>query len=399
MQTQRSNQWPGGVLALLLALALPLGSLAPGSAASRPAPAQHARPIPHQVNTALYGLSIPNNDGSGVMPSPPGWKFLPFSTWRDLGATWVRIELDTTPLGGSLDASKALRYYHNMLHNLHAAGLKVMALIDYETLANDYDSQHHLYPWQCFIQQYHPKIKCTGFDGTPQEYINDFTRQATLLANLGADAPDAYEIWNGPDGANFYIPAATYTDLYTSVQTAVHALTPSATVVTGGLNTPADQANPGMPGSWTSQAAVYSTADAAGINAYTYVSQNYCGCYWTSGWLDGLKSNWDAFLKSRGNPNARVWFTEYNITWHRGINNNVKRALGIEDVYSWAKINNVPVFWYHGQDYYNPDKIKITYSGLYHMDGTLAALDSPVVCGAPQTTEVGVYQASVAGLC
>jgi len=401
MPIYRSQSWPRGVLAALLALTLLLGTLVPGSAASRPAAsallrAHHPGALAPGVNTTLYGLSIPYNDGSGTIPPPPGWQFVPFSTWAQIGATWVRLEIDTVPLNGTLDSHKAVVYYQNMLHNLHAAGLKVMALVDYETLPNDYDTLHQLYPWQCFLQL-KPSVDCLGFIGTPQEYENDFARQASILANLGADAPDAYEIWNSPDAPNFYIPPDTYTNLYTAAQAAVHAVSGSGPVVAGGLGTFVDELHPGQSGSWASQTGVYRVADVVGINVYGFVSQSYCECYTSAGWLDSLKSNWIAFLQSQGNAGAPIWFTESDFTYDAHENNNVDRALGIQDVFSWAKINNIRVFWFHGQDYYNPGQA--TYSGLYQLNGTPASLSSPVFCGAPQTTEPALYQASAAGLC
>jgi|GEM_PF-2609079 hypothetical protein len=342
---------------------------------STPAPIGHA---------PLYGLNIPLN---GIIP---------VITYSQMGASWVRIEIDTNAPDHTLDDPNVLHYFQTVISQLHAAGLQVLALLDYGTLGAEYDENHGVYPWQCFLETSPPpSVNCQGFKGTAQDYDNDMAHQAGILAQLGAAAPDAYEIWNEPDNPRWYVPPQTYTGLYDAAQAAIHAVAGSGPVLTGGLNMAVDLQSPGKPGSWPSQTSVYANADAVALHPYGYVSHNYCGCYPSAGWLDNVRATWIMFLQAFHNGDAPIWFTEYNYTADPTQNNNVDRALGIQDVYSWAKANNIRVFWFNAQD----ELPLLPYIGIFNVDGTPAALSSPVTCGVPQATEMAVYYASAAGLC
>jgi hypothetical protein len=385
--------WPS-----LTVLALLLMSIAPvGAASQSPHPTHiHARNTTYHQRvvsrsaSSLYGTSIL------ISSNDPGWKFIPYTTYSQMGVTWVRMEVTTNAPTQTLTDPQVLQSYQTIFSQLHAAGLKVMILLDYDTLGAEYDLLNQSYPWQCFLEtKILPSLNCNGFLGTAQEYDNDMAQQASILANLGADAPDAYEVWNEPDNSRWYIPPQTYTGLYDAVQAAVHAVAGSGPVVTGGLNAAIDVQSPGKAGSWPSQTSVYANADVVGLHPYGYVSQNYCLCYQRAGWLDTVNTSWTQFLRAQGNPNAPLWFTEYNFTWQNNVNSPVDSALAIQDVYSWAKINGVRVFWYSAQD--NPPAV--SYLGIFNVDGTPKTLSTPVMCGGPQTTEEGVYQGSAAGSC
>jgi hypothetical protein len=394
-----NNHWQPRrmVWMLLAALLLCLTNSIPVVAARH-----QQRPVTH-AGHAHRSHAVPANSASlygvGILTATsqfprPGTTFIPYATYSQMGASWVRIEIILNAPAHTLDDSKTLQIYQSAIAQLHAAGLKVLALLDYGTLPAEYDALNVSYPWQCFLQ-IKPSVSCLGFVGTPQEYDNDMAHQASILANLGPDAPDAFEVWNEPDNSRWYVPPINYTGLYSAVQAAVHAVAGSGPVVTGGLVTAIDMQTPGKLGSWASQTTVYATADAVGLHPYGYVSQNYCQCYPRAGWLDTVNTSWIAFLRAQGNPNASLWFTEYNYTADSTQNNPLDRALGIQDVYSWAKVNNIRVFWFNAQDY----PPTAPYSGIFNADGTPVTLSSPVPCGGPQTTEEAVYQASAAGLC
>jgi hypothetical protein len=369
------------------------GQTGPSGGAGQPAPLGTGgvpAPIPSARQSSLYGVSIVVNSNE------PGWKFIPYTTYSQMGATWVRLEATTNAPYQTLTDPQVLRSYQTLFSQLHAASLKIMILLDYDTLGAEYDARNQVYPWQCFLETIRPPaINCNGFKGTAQEYDNDMAQQAGVLANLGVDAPDAYEVWNEPDNPKWYVPPQVYTGLYHAVQSAVHAVAGSGPVVTGGLNMAIDVQSPDKAGSWSSQTSVFATADVVALHPYGYVSHNYCQCYPRAGWLDTVDTSWTRFLRAQGNWHAPLWFTEYNYTWQNNIDNPVNSALGIQDVYSWAKANGVRVFWFSGQD--NPPGV--AYLGIFTAAGTPTTLSTPVMCGGPRITEEGVYQASAAGLC
>jgi hypothetical protein len=380
--------WLLAALAALVGLLAGIGGPAITQAQPRSASARMA------TSSDLYGLSIFTNNAQD--PPGPGWKFIPYSTYTQMGVNWVRFEIELSAPMQTLDDSTTKLHYETMFSQLHAAGLKVMVLLDYGTLSSEYDDNHVAYSWQCFLDAlYFPWVNCDGFVGTAQDYDNDMAHQASILANMGADAPDAYEVWNEPDNPREYVPPQVYTGLYDAVQAAVHAVPGSGPVATGGLNRAADVQDPAAPTSWPSQTSVYATADAIGLHPYGYVSSHYCHCYPTAGLLDNVYSTWQKFLAAEQNSAASIWFTEYNFSWDTKWDNPNDQALAMQDVYSWAKTNNVRVFWYGAQD--NPPLVPFT--GIFTYDGTPVTLSTPVMCGGPQMTEEGVYQASANGSC
>jgi CARDB len=230
-----------------------------------------------------------------------------------LGVRWVRIEWK---------ADRAYSLYDPVIAAYRAAGLRVLLLVDYSTVA--------------------PKPAWNAGDTAWQNYLPAFIAKVQELAAHYGDGVDAWEIWNEPD---LFAPVAGYDPGVPArwfgimLRDAVEAIRPlsSRPIVAGGLASR-------DPTYLTSARAAAGTltVDAVGVHPYEErVPSSYPTPTWGRGNMSDLLDGYLAF----GLP---LWITEI------GINEPTRQADYLQNVFELARDRygaSVPVvFWFCWSD-------------------------------------------------
>jgi hypothetical protein len=150
----------------------------------------------------IYGINVDPANPAGN-PSP--------EDLEALGARWVRVEWK---------ASQGSAFYDLRIRTYRDAGLKVLVIVDYATVAGKPNGT-------------------TGTDADWAAYIAAFVSGVRGLARHVGDGVDAWQIWNEPDlqphpGYDPYVPAHQYGVMLRDTAAAIRAYS-SRPVVTAGL--------------------------------------------------------------------------------------------------------------------------------------------------------------------
>jgi hypothetical protein len=183
----------------------------------------------------------------------------------------------------------------------------------------------------------------------------------------------AWEIWNEPNGGNFWGPApdpAAYTALLKAAYTAIHQADPNAIVITAGLSQPGDSATSIDAREFLTAmyaAGAHGFLDAVGDHPYG--SDNWQKMFSTS-------PSFLSIMAANGDSDKKIWVTEDGTP--TGGNNESpvteqQQADLITQLYtdasgfSWIG----PVFWYNYQDFCAAGSSDSEcYYGLLRSDGS-----------------------------
>lgn len=258
---------------------LSVSALSAAACADRPLspPPELAEETSLSAPDGLFGINIDPSHGLG----DPGGGVL-----NSIGAGMVRFTFKDETFGVEPDPSR-LAHYQQKVAAYHAAGVRVLVLLSYETA---------------------PAFPAWSSDPVAwAEYRARFSARAGAIAAQLGDV-DAYEIWNEPDEPNPRpeyapnIPANIYGELLRDSWWAIKAVS-GAQVIIGGL----DSGDPSyLVAARNAVGALY--ADGVGVHPYGQrPDPNWPSSSWGFGNLEDLLWNYHT---TTGLP---VWITELGI--------------------------------------------------------------------------------------
>jgi hypothetical protein len=252
------------------------------------------------------------------------------------GARWLRVDVDWDLVEhdrGQRDWSRVDR----VIDAARARGLTVLGLLTYAP------------PW----------ARPPGTTNKhPPEHVEDFAAFCAAAARRYAVAVAAWEIWNEPNLASFWEPAAdpvAYARLLRAAASAIRTVAPPATIVSGGLAPSADGARSISPVRFLTR--LYAAGARRDFDAVGHHPYNYPG--------DPLAptdaSNDNAFggvtpalrdvMVSHGDAEKQIWGTE---TGAPTVGPRAPRSLAAHVDASYEAWNRWdftgPLFWYSYRD-------------------------------------------------
>jgi len=248
------------------------------------------------------------------------------SAVRASGASWFRVAVDWSRVErtrGRLDWSAT----DGVLAAAQRHGLRVLALLSYT-------------PRWARIPAAGPS-DTHGYPADPQTF-GDFARAAATRYSAQVDT---WEIWNEPNIEQFFTPApdvAIYTALLRSAYTAIHAIQPNATVLSGGLAPATDTAPDIAPPTFVEQ--LYNSDanrwfDGVAIHPYVYPvlpSDSGSGAYNTFQRMQLIRTS----MLNGGDAAKKVWITEFGAptsSTPRGVSADAQAA-GITEAIDLARL-------------------------------------------------------------
>jgi hypothetical protein len=203
--------------------------------------------------------------------------------------------------------------------------------------------------------------------GTTSKYAPDPTRFAVFARAVAQRyAPrgvHAYEIWNEPNHAAFWMPApdpAAYTRLLRAAYAAVKSVDPAATVVSGGTAPAATDGTNYAPVDFVQ--AMYANGaagsfDALGHHPYTFPVSPWDSHAWNAWYqMFGTTPSLRSLMEANGDGAKQIWATEYGAPTNGPVGSSfvseaaqarlVGHAFPLFRSYSWAG----PLLWYSGRD-------------------------------------------------
>jgi len=171
----------------------------------------------HAVSVNSDGFMRQITVGINIDPNNTLYGLPSASLLQKLGAQWLRFEFHCYSLTTTTSCYDS---YDSVLSSYSAANLKVLLILDGNTLRGKPSSSASKAAWTT--------------------YITAFTGRVADIASHYAGLVSAFEIWTGedlPSSANFdpSVPAAYYGSLLSQAYTAIKSADNTVTVVMGGL--------------------------------------------------------------------------------------------------------------------------------------------------------------------
>lgn len=257
----------------------------PAAVVAKPAPVRAV------ANSAGYGIaagsSLPGLSAADLARS--------IADMKALGVGWVRFDIEWSNVQPDSAAGYNWAPYDRVVQALSAAGLQSLPIIDYT-------------PAWARRADCASTPKCAPAD--PGAYAAFAGAAASRYAHYGVHA---WEIWNEPNTATFFQPAAdpgAYTALLRAANGAIKQVQPAATVVTGGLAPAGNEDGNLSPPNFISgmyAAGAGGAFDAVGDHPYTYpFTAAYPNPY--NAW--GQMATIHGIMAAHGDGAKKVWITE-----------------------------------------------------------------------------------------
>lgn len=279
-----------------------------------------------------------------------------------LGVAWLRMDFDWSEMQPEGPGRYHTVKIDQQVEAIVAHGIKVLGIIDYTPAWANGHAPSQFYP---------PKK------------TRDYTAFAAYLARRYAPmGVHTWEIWNEPNGGEFWMPKAdpkAYARLLKAAYPAIKKADPQATVITGGLAPACDCKNSLTP--MTFLDGVYKAGakryfDHVGHHPYTYphlANATDGGAKWWTQMYTGPQ-NLRSIMTANGDADKKIWMTEYGAPTNGGSDDvteavqaeMLKVAYQFHSGYSWAG----PLFWYTYQDSGTDLKNEEDWYGLIRADGT-----------------------------
>ena len=278
-----------------------------------------------------YGVNIDPKNPAGF-PAP--------QTLKAAGVRWVRLVFKDPQI--SMQPSQAeLEFYQNVVDTMHAAGIRVLMVLNYETVPGKPPSGSSLAAWGPYKTKYVERV-------------------VGIAAHFG-DTVDAWQIWNEPDldpgpdsGYDVHVPASVLGPMATSAYGGmkIHSSMP---IVLGGMAS----GNPNYVAQVLNAAGSDNVPfDVLGVHPYgQQAPAGWPDIGWGFGPMDSLLN---AYLnQAEGRP---VWITEI------GTSDTTYQSDYVTNVYTMIEQvfpQTVPhVFWFCWSDAMVPP------FGLVYADGS-----------------------------
>jgi hypothetical protein len=285
-------------------------------------------------------------------------------TYQQLGVQWVRFDFDwsviqPSPRGWNFDG------HDRAVAALRSAGIQVLGILDYTPgWANGGQAS-----------KYYPP--------TSNKAFAKFA--ATVAARYAPQGVHAWEIWNEPNLAQFWAPAAdasAYTALLKEAAVAIRRQDPRAFIVSGGLaqpDTSATSISALQFVQWMYASGARGSFDALGDHPYTApLLPNDPNAYaWQV--MASTPMSLLSVMAANGDGDKRIWITEYGaptsgtspygtVVSETTQATMVTQSLRAAAAAGWAG----PVFWYNLQDWapYSPSASSEAFFGLLRADGS-----------------------------
>lgn len=261
-----------------------------------------------------------------------------------LGVCWVRLDFDWSAIQPDSARTYDWARYDATVSGLSAAGLRVLGLLAYTpSWANGGKAS-----------RYFPPQDSAAFAR--------FAQQAA--ARYGPHQVQAWEIWNEPNLAQFWQPAAdpdAYAELLKGASAAIRAAAPGALVISGGLAQPYPSER-----DWDARQflARFYAAGAGpfvdGIGNHPYTTPQLPSSPLAANWRkmgDASPSMRDIMIRN-GDGGKRIWITEFGAPTagtspYPVVVTEWRQARMVEDAYRMGRRSpwSGPVFWYNYADY------------------------------------------------
>jgi polysaccharide biosynthesis protein PslG len=295
----------------------------------------------------------------------------------ELGVGWVRADLAWS----SIEQKEGEYYWTNFDRVVRLAGergIRVLPIITY--------TPRWARSSECLDSK-----KCHPRD--PAEYAHFAGLAVERYAPRGVRT---WEVWNEPNLRIFWNPGADasgYTELLRAAYTAIHAVDPGATVISGGLAPTATGGGNIAPREYLEQ--MYAEGaqgyfDALGFHPYSFpLSPTHYSK--TNAWSQMNETEWSirSIMQENGDGGKKIWLTEYGApTGGPGSiadsNNHslwdipdhvteayqatiLREAVTESRTYTWAG----PLFWYSYKDLGFDTYTKENFFGIVRADGSI----------------------------
>lgn len=277
------------------------------------------------------------------------------------GAGWLRIDFSWANIQRNGPTSYDWAPFDRLVTAARSRGLEVLGVIGYTPA------------WA--------RPSSTADASTPPANPADFGKFAgEVAAHYGPMGVHAYEIWNEPNLAGNWKPAADpaqYTQLLRAAYTAIKGADSSATVVSGGLSPATDNGRDRDPRSFLQ--GMYASGakghfDAVGHHPYCFPAapgdaQSWSAWYQMYGTQNSLRSQ----MEANGDGGKKIWATEFGAPTNGPSGSyvsettqaqQVSRAAELFRSYAWAG----PLFVWSSRDNGTDTGTNYNFFGLLRHD-------------------------------
>lgn len=258
--------------------------------------------------------SAPTATTADVNPDPqfgiePGWSLTNLSPTdlaarlegvKQLGATWVRFDMDWAIVQPNNPTSYNWTAYDRVTSAIRAAGLHALGIIDYSpTWAQ---GSNHI-----------------GTQVVPADMQAYGVFAGAVAARYGPQGFHDWEIWNEPNWTTFWQPQpdpGAYATMLKAAYSAIHQRDPRATVIIAGLSASTSQKS--SIDAVTYLQDLYAAGaggwfDAAAMHPYTYPYYASDALHATA-WQEMIGMH--QVMQAHGDGNKQIWITEYGAPTH-----------------------------------------------------------------------------------
>jgi hypothetical protein len=290
---------------------------------------------------------------------------------------WIRIDFDWSVIQPTNSTSYNWTQYDQVIAAANARGIKVLGLIGY-------------------TPKWARGLGCTS-EACPPANDDAFASFASaVVTRYASKGLHDWEIWNEPDHASFWRPAAdpvAYVKLLEAVYPAIHEADPTSVVMTGGL-APGYTSNGSVsPTDFLSQ--IYALGaknyfDAVAMHPYEYPAVPTYFANW-SAWseMSLTSTSLRSIMIANGDSSKPIWITEFGApTGGPGsvtdasvadFDNSsadhvsealqtliLSQAITLKESYSWAG----PLFFYSYKDLGTSSDTSENFFGILRYDGS-----------------------------
>ena len=291
-----------------------------------------------------------------------------FQKLKDLGATWVRWDLDWEAIQPNNSNEYQWEDSDRVANTAQKYGINSLGIITYAPRWSQTGS-------------------CSSGRHCPPASPATFAKFAGIVAQRYKGVIDVWEIWNEPNIEIFWYPspsAEEYTALLKVSYTKIKEVNPQAIVISGGLSDAGDEEGVSIsPLTFINTLYDFGAKgyfDAVALHPYTYPGYNY-------GWPQ-ITSVLD-LMKEKGDGAKKIWITEYGaptggsgeafeigepgFTYDGDFMTEKAQEQMVKDIFAFQSENSKSIgkiFWYNLQDTSMNLSTIENFFGLIHYDGT-----------------------------
>jgi peptidoglycan hydrolase-like protein with peptidoglycan-binding domain len=282
-----------------------------------------------------------------------------------LGVGWVRFDMEWDNIQSNNSSTFDWSQIDPVVAALNAHHIKILAILDYTPT------------WAGSSTCPSGSNFCAPAD--PAQFGAFAQAAAQRYSSQGVSD---WEIWNEPNNAGFWGPTVdcnAYTAILKDAYTAIKAVEPNSTVITGGLSPAATDGTNMSPTDFLS--CIYAAGgegyfDAVGDHPYTFpqMPSDDNGGAWDQ--MSATNPSLRSIMTANGDADKQIWVTEYGTptngpdsAWYVSEAQQaqmVTDAFTTYSAYSWGG----PFFWYTYKDGGTDTSTNENFFGLLRADGS-----------------------------